>query len=813
VFKRRVLLLLLPLLFLSASSFLFRGNSKVVSATIIVPDDYAKIQDAIDNASAGDTISVRNGTYSENLNVYKVLSLVGENPETTIIDGNQSGIWTVQISSDHVTMTGFTVEGALHIRNFGIWIVGRYGNVSGNTIIDCQWGVTVLGSNNIISGNNLTQNTQLGIMVRSSSSNVISENNMTEGTQLENSLNNTVTGNTLTNAITLSGGSSNNTVAGNDCSDVVLDSSSGNVISGNNVTGGVQLRNSLNNTITGNDLTNMIQLSDGSSSNTVTGNDCDGLTLDSSSGNNITANTFVAHGLYAYNSYANIVNNNTLNGRPVVYLEGVTDQTVQNADVAEVVLVSCSQMHLKNLGSTNTTAITTLELLDTNNTEVTGTRNAKIELVTPSSNNNVTGNGIRFLYVNSSSHNIIVGNDITSLGIQLLYSSYNNIIGNNITNNGIIASYSSNNNISENNIADNGVGIDIGDPQYFGVGGSDNIMAGNNITNNDDGIKLGSSNSTIIIGNNIASNLRGITVGYPVQGGCSDTSILENNITDNTNYGVELIYSANTRIFHNNFVNNSLQAYTNKSPNSSWDNGYASAGNYWSDYAGVDLYSGPYQNMTGPDWIGDTPYVVDSSNRDNYPLMRPFSLETDEIKAAYRNLIIKLSELTTNLETLNSSYNQLVDVNGPLLSQIANLNTTYNQLLQNYMALQNSFNSLNASYQQHLQDYSNLQTNYTSLQNSYNQLQATINSLSSSINSLNTTLNDYKTSTQNNLTVYTDLVYAFIAVTAILAATTIYLATRKPKTKPKTENPPKANTEPETRPETKTETGPDTQEA
>jgi hypothetical protein len=69
-----------------------------------------------------------------------------------------------------------------------------------------------------------------------------------------------------------------------------------------------------------------------------------------------------------------------------------------------------------------------------------------------------------------------------------------------------------------------------------------------------------------------------------------------------------------------------------------------------------------------------------------------------------------------------------------------------------------------------------------------------------------------------DLAFYKDLVYAFIAVTAILVATTAYLATRKPKTKPETEKeaetPPKAGTktEPETRPETKTETGPETKQ-
>lgn len=56
-----------------------------------------------------------------------------------------------------------------------------------------------------------------------------------------------------------------------------------------------------------------------------------------------------------------------------------------------------------------------------------------------------------------------------------------------------------------------------------------------------------------------------------------------------------------------------------------WDNGYPSGGNYWSDYKGVDLYSGPYQNITGCDGIGDTPYIIDEYNVDRYPLMNPWT--------------------------------------------------------------------------------------------------------------------------------------------------------------------------------------------
>ena len=47
----------------------------VNAATIYVPDDYGTIQDAVDNATAGDTIIVRDGTYTENVHVNKSLTM------------------------------------------------------------------------------------------------------------------------------------------------------------------------------------------------------------------------------------------------------------------------------------------------------------------------------------------------------------------------------------------------------------------------------------------------------------------------------------------------------------------------------------------------------------------------------------------------------------------------------------------------------------------------------------------------------------------------------------------------------------------
>jgi pectin methylesterase-like acyl-CoA thioesterase len=53
--------------------------------TIVVPDAYGTIQDAVDNASSGDTVFVTSGTYIECVNISKSLSLIGEHKAETII--------------------------------------------------------------------------------------------------------------------------------------------------------------------------------------------------------------------------------------------------------------------------------------------------------------------------------------------------------------------------------------------------------------------------------------------------------------------------------------------------------------------------------------------------------------------------------------------------------------------------------------------------------------------------------------------------------------------------------------------------------
>ncbi|MHC3129356.1 MAG: right-handed parallel beta-helix repeat-containing protein [Candidatus Bathyarchaeota archaeon] len=109
--------------------------------------------------------------------------------------------------------------------------------------------------------------------------------------------------------------------------------------------------------------------------------------------------------------------------------------------------------------------------------------------------------------------------------------------------------------------------------------------------------------------------------------------IVGNNITGNY-VGIRFSSSSNNRIFHNNFIDNHVDVYDpswnypqNTPSTYSLDNGYPSGGNYWSNYKGTDLYSGVYQNETGSDDIGDTPYVFIVENEtvytDYYPLVEP----------------------------------------------------------------------------------------------------------------------------------------------------------------------------------------------
>jgi len=151
------------------------------------------------------------------------------------------------------------------------------------------------------------------------------------------------------------------------------------------------------------------------------------------------------------------------------------------------------------------------------------------------------------------------------------------------------------------------------------VSSSNNVLIGNNITGHTVGIIFENSNENVISENYVAgSSGCGIFLG-----GSSNNTISGNTVANNWDEGISVPASSENSIYHNNFVNN-LDQVRNYSSVNTWDDGYPSGGNYWSDYTGVDEFSGLNQDQLGSDGIGDTPYIINEDNQDTYPLMNPF---------------------------------------------------------------------------------------------------------------------------------------------------------------------------------------------
>lgn len=104
----------------------------------------------------------------------------------------------------------------------------------------------------------------------------------------------------------------------------------------------------------------------------------------------------------------------------------------------------------------------------------------------------------------------------------------------------------------------------------------------------------------------------------------TNNSLVANDIENNA-LGIYFALSSHNRITYNNFIDNpkhvddgALDYPGFADPSISiWDNGVE--GNHWSNYNGTD---------NDGDGIGDTPYIIDENNQDNYPLMNPVDIAT-----------------------------------------------------------------------------------------------------------------------------------------------------------------------------------------
>jgi len=101
------------------------------------------IQDGIDAVEPGSAVYVFEGVYTEHLSIDIPLQLVGENKESTIIDGDGSDT-VITVTADNVTIKGFTIQ---H---------------SGPTYLDC--GIAIQANRTVITQNIITHN-RVGVYI------------------------------------------------------------------------------------------------------------------------------------------------------------------------------------------------------------------------------------------------------------------------------------------------------------------------------------------------------------------------------------------------------------------------------------------------------------------------------------------------------------------------------------------------------------------------------------------------------------------------------------------------------------------------
>ena len=140
----------------------------------------APIQDAVDNATAGETICVKDGSYTENVDVATDhLTIQSENGYvSTIVQSVNSGNHVFEMIANYINISGFTVTGATGTSRAGIYLNGAdHCNISDNNASGNWCGIYLKFSNdNILLNNTASNNDNYGINLYDSSDNLIYNN-------------------------------------------------------------------------------------------------------------------------------------------------------------------------------------------------------------------------------------------------------------------------------------------------------------------------------------------------------------------------------------------------------------------------------------------------------------------------------------------------------------------------------------------------------------------------------------------------------------------------------------------------------------
>ncbi len=499
------------------------------SKMYIVDDDgfaqYHSISEAVAAANDGDTIYVKPGTYWEHIVLNKSVVLMPPRGEEGIVnlagEGSDIGI---DVLADGCKIEGLTIS---DFAGPGIYVESEGNEIRKNVFVDNVHGIFLNGTSGNVIENNQQQGGYCGIVLLSSADNTIRGNvakdciGSTEfpgaGILLNSAARNTISDSEAegcTMGFHLVSGSSENNLDGNkmiscrygvlaemaseansirDCAfenattAIALNGVSKNQIQNNaisNSTNGIALFSSAENSIVENGLGGLdtgIMISEGSSVNVFTDNKIEtansGIVITDSSANKLERNLLVGVQLglsvdgSTEESFDNqILESNQIDGKPILYLYGRSNEEVSGREFGHITLAACENCVVKDSSVANDALFVYVsrgcKILDN------VVSNAYGMLIRGSDENEITGNqvydnrygGIMLVESNGNliGENTLCGNERD--GLLLRESNFNKVLSNAVEENeetGIRVFSSNETEITGNSVIGNGVGITL----------------------------------------------------------------------------------------------------------------------------------------------------------------------------------------------------------------------------------------------------------------------------------------------------------------------------------------------------------------
>jgi len=541
---------------------------------------YYTLQEAIDEAGAGDTIRAYSWTYRELIIIDKPLTLMGNGSDSTIIDGRGEGnvVW---IMADWVNMSGFTVTGSdTGFYDSGIRVDSDHSTLADIVCLSNTEGIYLYDNHHTTLVNvTCSANRNMGIFLKFSFNNTLenctARDNTRSGihvyTSCDNSIYNCTTSGNLDHGIELESRSDRNVLMGNTCDS--------------------------------NDLSTIWVEGD---KNTLADNQCSGtdagIVLASSTRTILTGNRFSGAGISVtgtarehWDSHT-IDATNSVDGRTIYYFGNEEDATVPG-NGGQVILAGCSGMRVEN------------QVLSGPFIGISLAFSSNITVASNTCSWNTVG-----IYLYRSEHCRLDNNicqDGLSHGIELAYSDDITIENNRCSGNGgngIRLYHSQRATLSNNSCLRNDYGV------YLHYSNHASLMNNTCPNNSRDGIYLGFSDKVVLAGgssslnqasginlwhakNNLFTNMSCSGNGYAglnIRTGSHHNAVWNSTFSGNRN-GIYLTAAPSNSV-HNNTIMDNRNLGILAGDEESFVN---ATNNWWGDN------SGPYHSSFNPSGGGD----------------------------------------------------------------------------------------------------------------------------------------------------------------------------------------------------------------